>query len=385
MRIAVVANTSWYLFNFRLNLMRALLDAGHDVVAIGPLDGYEEKLRDAGIRHRAFALHPASVSPLRELGSVWTLFRSLREERAQAVLSYTPKGNIYSAIASAYLGIPIIPNVSGLGRVFIRRSLLTPLVLRSYKLVFQRAQRVFFQNLDDMQTFVGMGLVAQDKAERIPGSGVDVSRFAPPPGGSVCADAITAGSRLERKFVFLLVARMLWDKGIGEFVEAARQIMERRADVEFWLLGFVDVQNPSAIPRDQIEQWEAEGVVRYLSGCDDVLPHLRAADCVVLPSYREGVPRSLLEAAATATPIITTDAPGCRDTVDDGVTGMLCRPKDAGHLREKMLAMMEMSYQDRLAMGRRGREKMIREFDERLVIDRYVEAVEALGARMKSL
>lgn len=369
MRIAIIANSSWYLYNFRLNLMQTLMAAGHEVVAVGPPDDYVGKLVAAGVRHRAIPLAGASVNPLRELTTVWALHRLFRSEGIEAVLSYTPKGNIYAAMAAAMNGLPTVPNVSGLGRVFIRRSPLTWVVTQLYRLTFGRATRVFFQNQDDLDLFVGMGLVGAGKAERLPGSGVDLARF---------ASAGQGGAAGRGNFAFLLVARLLWDKGVGEYVEAARKVRRQYPAAEFRLLGFLDVQNPSAIPRAQVAAWVAEGVVNYLGSTDDVLPYLHAADCVVLPSYREGVPRTLLEAAAMAKPLITTDAPGCRDTVDDGVTGFLCRLRDADDLASKMLRMIEMDRDDFVSMGRRGREKMVREFDERVVIDRYLNVVDAL-------
>lgn len=382
MRIAVIANTSWYLYNFRLSLMRALMAAGHEVVAVGPSDDYVDKLVAAGIRHRVIPLAGASVNPLRELRTVWALRRIFRDEGVEAVLSYTPKGNIYGAMASAMNGLPTVPNVSGLGRVFIRRSPLTWLVKQLYRLTFWRAARVFFQNRDDLELFVRMGLVGAGKAERLPGSGVDLARFAPAGQGATFAltdqppRAGAEGAVGREKCAFLLVARLLWDKGVGEYVEAARTVKQKYPAADFRLLGFLDVQNPSAIPRTQVEAWVAEGVVDYLGSTDDVLPWLREADCVVLPSsYREGVPRTLLEAAAMAKPLITTDAPGCRDTVDDGVTGFLCRLRDADDLADKMLRMIEMDRDYFVAMGHRGREKMVREFDERIVINRYLDVV----------
>ena len=385
MRIAVIANTSWYLYNFRLSLMKALMVAGHEVVAVGPPDDYVDKLVVAGIRHRAIPLAGASINPLRELRTVWALHRIFRDEDVDVVLSYTPKGNIYGAMAAAMSGLPTVPNVSGLGRVFIRLSLLTWLVKQLYRYTFGRAARVFFQNREDLDMFVRLGLVGAGKSERIPGSGVDLARFSPVERATTCPSGeqlpyMGNGSPASRKkFVFLLAARLLWDKGVGEYVEAARKVRQQCPAVEFHLLGFLDVQNPSAIPRTQVEAWVAEDVVSYLGSTDDVLPCLREADCVVLPSYREGCPRTLLEAAAMAKPIITTDAPGCRDTVDDGVSGFLCRLRDADDLADKMLRMIEMNHDHFEAMGQRGRERMKRKFDERIVINRYLEVIDEIA------
>lgn len=389
MRIAVFANTTWYLYNFRLNLIRTLVAAGHEVVAVGPADRYIDKLAMAGIRHRAIPLAGASINPLRELGTVWALYQVLREEGVEMVLSDTPKGNIYGAMAATMNGIKIMPNVSGLGRVFIRPSPLTRLVKLLYRFSFGRAARVFFQNAVDFDLFVRSGLVDARKAILIPGLGVDLAKFSPteealarPPHTPAQVPAMGSAGQM----VFLLVARLLWDKGVGEFVAAARRVRQKHPTAEFRLLGFLDAQNPSAIPRSQVDAWAAEGVIRYMGSTDDVLPYLRDADCVVLPSYREGCPRTLLEAAAVAKPIITTDAPGCRDTVDDNVTGFLCRLRDADDLADKIEQIISLTPEGRVEMGKRGREKIEREFDERVVIDAYFRAIaEVCGTRSSQM
>ena len=370
MRVAVVSNTCWYLFNFRLNLMLALQAAGHTVIAVAPSDTYAQRIRDAGIVFEAVPISGGSIQPLQELQSVQRLGAVFRRQQVGLVLSYTPKGNLYSALACIALRIVFVPNVSGLGRAFIRRSLVTQVAKALYRLTFGRAHRVFFQNLDDMAVFITSGLVQKAKAERLPGSGVDLARFLPMPPVAKPTD----------QTVFLLVARMLWDKGVGEYVQAARTVRAIHPGARFQLLGFLDVANPSAVPRAEIEAWVAEGVVDYLGPTDDVRPCLGHADCVVLPSYREGVPRTLLEAAAMARPVITTDAPGCRDTVVDGKTGFLCRTADASDLAEKILRFIAMTPDARLAMGQYGRTFIEKNFDEQLVIQSYLNLVEKLQA-----
>ena len=345
--------------------MLALQAAGHTVVAVAPDDAYAQRIRDAGIAFEAVPISGGGTHPVRELQSVLRLGAVFRRHRVGLVLSYTPKGNLYSALACIALRIPFVPNVSGLGRAFIRKSLVTQVAKTLYRLTFGRAHRVFFQNLDDMAVFVDGGLVQAGQAERLPGSGVDLCRFSPTAPIARAADAP----------VFLLVARMLWDKGVGEYVAAARSVRALHPGARFQLLGFLDVANPSAIPRTQVEAWVAEGVVGYLGPTDDVRPFLVQADCVVLPSYREGVPRTLLEAAATARPVITTDAPGCRDTVLDGETGFLCRPADAPDLADKLLRFIAMTPEERQIMGQRGRAFVEKNFDERLVIERYLAVV----------
>lgn len=370
LRIAVVSNTAWYLFNFRLNLIHALSAAGHTIIAVAPPDAYADRIRAAGIAFEQVPISGGGTNPLQELHSVMRLRALFKRERVDLVLSYTPKGNLYSALACMVLGVPFLPNVSGLGRAFIRRSPVTWVAQALYRLTFRRAQRVFFQNPDDMAVFVGAGLVRPEHAERLPGSGVDLVRF---------TSAVLPVNPADAP-AFLLVARMLWDKGVGEYVTAAREVRRAYPRATFRLLGFMASDNPSAISWEQVNSWVLEGVVTYLGPTDDVRPYFADADCVVLPSYREGVPRVLLEAAAMARPVITTDAPGCREALIDGETGYLCRTADAQDLQAKILRFVALSPADRLEMGRQGRAFVERNFDEHAVLDRYLKVVAVIAA-----
>ncbi len=371
MRIAVVSNTSWYLVNFRRNLIRALMADGHEVIAVSPDEGHAKRLIESGIRHVAVPISGSGTRWQAELGSVLALRRAFARERVELVLSNTPKGNLYSALACMSLGIRFVPNVSGLGRAFIQTSFATRVARLLYRVTFRHAQHVFFQNLDDQAIFLKAGLVSADRCERLPGSGVDVERFQATDWPVRPADAP----------VFLLVARMLWDKGVGEFVEAARAVRQQFPAAQFRLLGFADVDNPAAIDRVTLNAWQAEGIADYLGATDDVRPHIADADVVVLPSYREGVPRTLLEAAAMSRPVITTDAPGCRDTVVDGETGLLCRVRDADDLARAMLDYARTPIDDRQAMGRRGRDRVVRDFNEQAVISRYRHLLQTIQGR----
>jgi len=229
---------------------------------------------------------------------------------------------------------------------------------------------VFFQNDDDMEYFVEHDLVDKGKAERIPGSGVDLERFAP---------AEPRNSMGDRPFVFLLATRMLWEKGIAEFVEAARAVKKEHENVKFRLVGPLDVDNPTALSKKDMEKLTSDGVVEYGGVSDCIEKEIAIADCVVLPTfYREGLPRILLEATAMAKPIITTKIPGCTDIVEDGLNGFLCAPQDSQSLGQKMLQMMKLGYEERKAMGEQGRAKAVGEFNQKFVLAKYREAVEAL-------
>ena len=224
-------------------------------------------------------------------------------------------------MAAGSLGIPAINNISGLGAVFVRRGLLRQLVERLYRFALRRSVTVFFQNRDDLQLFVDRRIVTPAQAKLLPGSGVDLAHFTPAP------------LPAEGAVTFLLAARLLWDKGVGEFVEAARRLRRDFPDARFRILGNVERKSAAAVPLSKLQEWSGEGVIDYLGSADDVRPALAAADCIVLPSYyREGVPRVLLEAAAMGIPVITTDMPGCREAVEDGATGLLCEPRSVNSL-----------------------------------------------------
>ena len=335
---------------------------------MAPVDEYAPFLSSLDCRYLPLEIDNRGTHPGRDLLLFWRYLRLLRREKPDIILTYTIKPNIFGSLAARVCAVPVINNISGLGAVFIHNSLLTKLVMGLYRFSLARSVKVFFQNTDDQRLFISSGLVPEDITECLPGSGVDLEKFTYSP-----------LSKPRTIFRYLLVARMLWDKGVGEFVAVARKFNRQGKNIEFCLLGQVDVPNPAAISREQINLWNKEGVICYLGETEDVRPYLQSADCVVLPSYREGTPRSLLEAAAIGRPIVTTDTVGCRETVVDGESGFLCKPRDIKDLGEKMLQVLTLSHEAREAMGLMGRKNMENHFDETIVIDRYLCAINEVG------
>ncbi len=254
----------------------------------------------------------------------------------------------------------MVATISGLGSAFLKGGALGWILLRLYRAALSRAQAVFFQNEADRRMFVDLGIVRSSQTKVVAGSGIDLAHFAPAPRGA--HDGVQ----------FLLIGRLLLDKGIAEFVEAARIVRERFPDARFQLLGGPGGNNPSAVPDDALRRWADEGLVELLGVHDDVRSDIAAADCVVLPSYREGLSRSLLEAAAMGRPLIASDVPGCREVIDDGVTGLLCKVRSAPSLAEAMIRMAGMTADERDAMGAAGRRKVAAEFDQKLVVAFYL-------------
>lgn len=367
-KVLIALNTAWNLVNFRAGLIRALVAKGYEVVAVAPSDEYALRLAELGCRFVALPMDNKGTHPGRDALLLWRFWRLLRREKPDVYLGYTVKPNVYGSLAAHMLGVPVINNIAGLGAVFIRDGWLLLVVRWLYRIALGRSKKVFFQNDDDRQLFVEAGLTQAEVTDLLPGSGIDLTKFTVVPLG--------ASNGTVRRFRFLLIARMLWDKGVGEYVEAARLLQARWPQAECCLLGFVDVQNPAAISRGQMDTWVSQGHVTYLGVSDDVRAEIAAADCIVLPSYREGTPRTLLEAAAMGRPIIATDAVGCREVVDGGVNGYLCKVRDARDLAEKMERMLSLSPEQRSEMGQRGRAKMEVEFDEQIVISKYLASIE---------
>jgi glycosyltransferase involved in cell wall biosynthesis len=363
--ILISINAAWNIVNFRRGLVGALLGAGYRIVAVAPEDGYGGSVAAIGAEFHSLRMDRQGVSPARDLLLLLRYYRMLRRLGPDIFLGYTPKPNIWGSIAAHALGIRVINNVSGLGTAFIRPGALMRIVVALYKVAFHRSRTVFFQNEEDLALFLGRKIVRRGQARLLPGSGIDLEKFA-------AADP----AEEEGRFAFLLIARLLWDKGVGEYVEAARLVRAEAPGVQFRLLGFLDVANRTAVPRSDVESWVEEGLIDYLGESDDVRPHIAAAGCVVLPSYREGLPRTLLEGAAMARPLIATDVPGCRQVVDHESNGLLCTVRDARSLADAMLAMLRMSPEERKAMGAAGRRKVEMEYDEKIAIERYLEAID---------
>jgi glycosyltransferase involved in cell wall biosynthesis len=386
-KVLISINTAWNFVNFRSGLIKAIIANGYEVVAAAPIDGkYVPQLEALGCRFIDLPIESHGTNICREIVLFWHFCRIFISEQPQIYLAYTAKPNIYGSIVAHLMGISVVNNIAGLGSGLARNRFMTLLLKCLYWVALRPSTKVFFQNNDDRKLFLSLGIVRESTSDLLPGSGVDLSRFTFDESDSknlVYGLNIELSNNLKselaiqknKKFRFTLIARMLWDKGIGEFVAASKLISIESHSVEFCLLGFLDSKNHGAISRGQMDIFEAQGII-YLGASDDVRLEIARSDCIVLPSYyREGTPRILLEAAAMGKPIITTDAVGCREVVDDGINGYLCKIRDAADLAKKMDAMLHLSSEERWKMGLAGRRKMERQFDEKIVVDKYLKAL----------
>ena len=373
MKTILFANTDWYLWNFRRALASALRDAGHDVLLISPDGPYGEKLRGLGLRWQPVPMDRRSLNPLREAVLLLHLFRLLRQEKPALVHGFTIKCAVYGSLAARLAGVPARVNaVAGMGYVFISHSLkarlLRPLVRSLLKLALGgHNARLILQNPDDVALFQRAGLVDASQVRLIPGSGVDCSRFLPDPDREPCP-----------RLRVLLPARLLWDKGLAEYVQAARLLRAEGRQIDFLLAGDPDPGNPAAVPEPEVRGWVDEGMVEWLGHVNDMPALLRSVDIVALPSYREGLPKGLIEAAASGCALVTTDVPGCREVVTHEVDGLLVPVRD-GHALAGAIGRLQDDPQLRVQLTDAGRRKALEQFDERIVIRDTIAVYRELG------
>jgi glycosyltransferase involved in cell wall biosynthesis len=364
-RIVLFANTDWYLYNFRRSLALALRDDGHDVLLLSPPGEYGARLQALGLRWEPAPMDRRSLNPLGELQLLAWLVRLFKRERPDLVHGFTIKCAVYGSLAARAAGVPARVNaVAGMGYVFTSNDLKARLLRTPVRLLLRlalggRGARLILQNPDDVALFAKARLVDPAQVRLIPGSGVDCSRFAagpPVPAADGC-------------YRVLLAARLLWDKGLAEFIEAARALRGQGRSIRFLLAGMPDAGNPASVAEAQVRAWVDEGLVEWLGHVDDMPALLGAVDLVVLPSYREGLPKTLIEAAACGRALVTTDVPGCREVVTDGVDGLRVPARDAPALAAAIARLQDdPALAERL--GAQARLKALAEFDERSVIYR---------------
>ncbi|MBL0740070.1 glycosyltransferase family 4 protein [Chryseolinea lacunae] len=365
MRIAIVLNTSWNIYNFRMNFVRALQAQGHEVHTIAPEDDYTPLLRQAGCVHHKVKMDSRGANPIKDSLLVAELYMIYRKVRPDIILHYTIKPNVYGTLAASLLRIPVINNVCGLGTVFLKDNLVSAVAIFLYRISFRFANKVFFQNPDDLKLFLDKKLVPAKAVDILPGSGIDLKHFQPVP------------FKRNEKFTFLLISRLITDKGVIEFIDAVRKLKSKGVNARFQVLGAKDPEHKRGIKLDVIQEWIDSGTIEYLGTTNDVRSFINDADCVVLPSYREGTPRTLLEAASSSKPIIATDVPGCNHVVQNDYNGFLCKLKDADDLAEKMKQMANLGDDKLQVFGQNGRIKMEAEYDESVVINKYLAALSA--------
>ena len=367
-KITIIANSAWNILNFRRALIIELLKNKYQVVVVAPEDKYVGEIKKLGVNFIPLSnLNRKGTNPLRELRLIWEFYEIYKRERIDLSLNYTIKPNIYSTIAASLLGIKTVCTVTGLGYSFLNDNLVSRFAKYLYGVAFRRASVVIFQNDDDCELFIKTRLVKKEKTKIIYGSGINCQYYLPEPKNSDTSP-----------FVFLFVGRLLYDKGIVEFLESADLVKKQHENVEFWILGAIDKENPSALDIKELNKYVERGVVKYFEPTDLVKDYVKNSDVVVLPSYREGLPRVMLEALSMEKPVITTDVPGCRATVENGKNGILVPVKNINALADAMIIMLQKDKKGLRKMGVYGREIALNRFDDKIICHDYLSLIEEL-------
>lgn len=358
-------NTAWSMYNFRKNVLESFINKGVDVVVVAPNDNiYSKKLVSIGCKFISININRKGTNPINDYILFHNYKKILKEEKPNGCFFYTIKPNIYGGMAAGNLKIPFIAVTTGLGYIFNNNSIVSKIAKTLYKISFSKATQVWFLNNEDVKSFTDNHLISENKSMVLKGEGIDTKKF-------------TISNSDSKTFSFILIARILWDKGVGFYVEAAKALKSKYPDIEFKLLGTIDCNNPMGIPKKTILEWHNSKIINYLGEVEDVRPYIQQSSCVVLPSfYREGIPFCLMEGAASGKPIITTNNIGCKEVIIDGYNGFICKVKDKESLINAMEKMIKLPIEERNRMGKNGRILMENEFDVRLIIKKYHETID---------
>lgn len=366
--VTLSANTSWYLYNFRKSTIDRFIKDGYEVFCIAPKDAHTKKLKDLGCNWFDLKMNNQGHNPFKDLVIIFRLFYIYTKLKPVVAFHFTVKNNIYGTWASFFSNTPAVNNISGLGTAFIKKGFLSFIVKILYRLSQPMAKRVYSQNIEDFNLLANKKLISRKKLFLLPGSGVDINKFKP-----------NFNSKKVNTFRFLFVGRILADKGIYELIHAIENINKNEIQCQLWICGFKNSKNISAINDDQIKNWQNIPGVTWIEPNDEIEKIMKDVNCIVLPSYREGMPRSLLEAGAIGLPSITTDVPGCRNIIQDNINGFICEARNSKSLELAMLRMLNTPNEDIIRMGKAARNIVENRFDEKIVIDAYADVLSSFA------
>ncbi len=364
--IALVANTTWNIYNFRLNLIEKFLGEGFKVIVVAPVDEYliyKDKYPSV-LHYNLQRLVRDGVNPLNDIRLFLELRSIYKEINPDVILHFTNKPNIYGSLAAKSLHLKSIAIITGLGYPFINGGLLKSIVTSLYKISGRYNEKFIFENIEDRELFEALNIITKQKSISIKGCGVNTQWYKP-----------MGNTKERKKTVFTFIGRLLYDKGIREFVEAAKIVGEKRNDVEFLIVGEIDENNPATIDKKELIQWVEDEIIQYLGFVKDIREVIASSDCVVLPSYREAIARTITEGMAMGKPIITSQTAGCREAVADGENGYLVEIKNSKALADTFLKFMSLLPEEKKLMGELGRMKACNEFDDALIANQINDIV----------
>ena len=367
--IAIIENNIISTLTVRSKLTKVLMNEGHKVTIL--TTGTEQQFQKAKeLGFDVIDINTSSQNPADILKYLKNVQQSLKKTKADVCLTFTIRPAIWGNIITRIMRIPTITNITGVGPLFESDRLVYRFARMLYKFSLKKTAKIFFQNNDDMSLFIENNFISTNQYALIPGSGVDHEHFKPI---EVAKD--------DKKMIFLFIGRLLKDKGVIEFVESARKLKQEFDHLEFRIIGPLWLQNlkENTITKQQVDGWVEEGIINYIGELSDVRTQIAESDCLVLPSYREGTSNVLLEASSMERPCITCDTTGCREIVENEKTGYLCKVADIEDLADKMKKMILLPRESRIQMGKNARLKVVKEYDKKIVIDAYLNAIEKYG------
>ena len=368
MKIIININILWGIIQFRKDLIDELVKNGNDVVLIGAMDDFSENtidhITELGIKYYVVKMNRAKISPMKDIFYFFRLISIFLKESPNIILNYTVKPNIYGSLAAALSFKKSISTVNGLGSAIIYETYLAKILRFMYKIAFISSKKVLFQNRDDFEYFISKNIIKREKATLVPGSGVNINKYNLPT------------TNINGPLRFNFIGRILKDKGVYEYIEAIKKVKTRDdSDSKFYLSGIIDEKNPSGISYELVKQWESEGIITFLGKTDDILEFLKISDVIVLPSYREGLSKVLLEAASCSKPLIVSNVPGCAELVIKGENGYLCEVRNSDSLHDCIIKMINTPVEKIQKMGERSREHIIRNYEAGIVNQIYLDII----------
>ena len=363
-KVIIIYNAAHHVLLFKKELIETIKKNGFQIIVLASKDNYVEKLKVIVDEFHEIKLDSSGINPFKDSYLIYQLYTLIKKIKPYAIFNFTIKPVIYGTLAAKLAkGIPVVNTITGLGTAFLSEGLANKVAKLLYKYTFNNSHLIFFQNPDDQKFFKEINIIKKDNTQLIPGSGVDLEKFKPVI--KTKADNIK----------ILFIGRIIADKGIYELIEAASIIKKEYSNITFILLGMVGVKNRTSITKNEVDDWVDNGLIEYISFKDDVRNFISDSDLIVLPSYREGTPKTLLEAASMGRPIIATDVPGCREVVIHEKNGFLCQVKNPESLGNEIKRFIELDYQSKLEMGLKSRELAELKFDINNVNNYYIQSL----------
>ena len=366
MKILISSNSYWNLYNFRKSLIDELISKNYKIVLVSPLDEYKKKFFDSKCKLIDINFKPNKISFFTDFILIFKFIYILFKERPEFIITYTVKPNIYLSLANFFYNVKIINNITGLGSGFIKKNIIKKILIFLYRIAFIKSFRIYFHNSFDLNFFLDLKITNSKNSFSLDGSGVNLNKFK-------YSKIINKSNH--NNYNFLYFGRMLKEKGVMDLIKAATEVKKNYKNVNFYLVGSCDINNNDSLKIKILENLSKNKIINYIKHSSNIIEYINSSDCVILPSYREGFPKSLIEACAVGRPIIASNIPGCNDIVTDEFNGFLFNVGDVNNLIETIIKFIKLDFVDKNKMSVNSKNYAIDKFDEKIIISKYIDAI----------